>query len=69
MDLEREQLIEIAVSVLWVGLFIAAMVYIGVTYTESGELTGEGPVMLIALMIGFVVVMTGTGYWLSGREA
>ena len=69
MDLARDELIEIAVSVLWVGLFIAAIVLIGITYTESGELTGQGPLLLIGLIVGFVVVMTGTGYWLSGREA
>lgn len=68
MAIERETLIEVVVSFLAVGGFIAAVVYVGLSFSDNG-LTQQGALALVALIVGFVVVMTAAGYWLSGREA
>lgn len=65
---ERETLIEIVVSGLAVGGFIAAVAFVGVTYGDGG-LSQQGALVLVALIVGFILAMTVAGYWLSGREA
>ncbi|MFC6837117.1 DUF7472 family protein [Halomarina ordinaria] len=67
MALEREALLEIAVSIVAVGLFIAVIVGIGVTYNGSTGLSNEGAIALIASIGGFVLVMSLVGYFLAGR--
>ena len=68
MDVERETIVEVVVSVLAVGLFIAAVVGVGLTYAADG-LGEQGALALIGLLVGFIVLMTAAGYWLSTREA
>lgn len=67
MDVERETIVEVVVSVLAVGGFIAAVVAIGSTY--GAELGEQGALALVGLLVGFILVMTAAGYWLSAREA
>lgn len=67
MQIEQETLVEIVVSVVGVGVFIAALVLLGVFFTQDG-LTDQGAFVLIGIIVGFILLMTGTGYWLSGRE-
>lgn len=64
---ERETLIEIAVSGLAVGGFVAAVAYVGATYGDGG-LSQQGALALVALIVVFIVAMTAAGYWLSGRD-
>ena len=64
---ERETLIEIAVSGLAVGGFIAAVAYVGSAYGTDG-LSQQGALALVALIVVFIVAMTAVGYWLSGRD-
>ena len=68
MVIERETLIDVVVSLLAVGGFIAAVLVVGLSYGDGG-LSGQGALALVALIVGFIVVMTAAGYWLSGREA
>ncbi|MFC7155918.1 hypothetical protein ACFQPA_10675 [Halomarina halobia] len=67
MALEREALVEIVVSVAAVGLFIAVIVGIGVTYNGSTGLSNEGAFALVGSIAGFVIVMSLLGYALSRR--
>lgn len=68
MDVDRETKVEVAVSVVAVGLFIAAVLAIGATFMDGG-LGQQGAFALVGLIVGFIVLMTAVGYWLSGREA
>lgn len=63
---EREQLVEIAVSVTAVLLMLAAMVAIGTTYgAENSTLSPEGGQMLVAVIAGFVLLLTAVGIGLA----
>jgi len=68
MEVDRETQIEIAVSVAAVGFFIAAVLAIGGTFMDGG-MGEQGAFALVGLIVGFIVLMTAVGYWLSGREA
>lgn len=68
MDVERETIVEVVVSVLAVAAFIAAVVFVGMTYGDGG-LTEQGALALVGLVVAFILLMTAAGYWLSGREA
>lgn len=64
MALDRETVTEIAVSVVSVGLFIAAVVVVGSTYNSDG-LSGDGAFALIGAIAGFIVLMTVVAVFLS----
>lgn len=68
MQVERELVIETAVSVFGVGLFIALLVIVGLQFSRDG-LTETGAYGVIGAIVVFVLVMTGVGYWLSTRES
>jgi hypothetical protein len=63
MAIEGETLREIAVSVAAVGLFIALILVIGVTYGSS--LGSAGGLALVGSIVVFVLVMAGVGFFLS----
>ena len=69
MEMERETVIEIVVSVGAVGLFLAAIVAIGTTYGEGGLLGEQGGTALVGAIAAFIVLMSLVGYWLSGRTS
>lgn len=66
MAVERDTLVEVAVSVLGVGGFIVAVAAVGMAYGNDG-LSETGGLALVVLIVGFVLVMSAAGYWLSGR--
>ena len=68
MAIERETLIDVVVSLLAVGGFIVAVLLVGLSYGDGG-MSEQGALALVSLIVGFIVVMTAAGYWLSGREA
>lgn len=68
MEIDREMLIQIGVSLVGVGVFIGAIVLIGLFFTDNG-LTEQGALGLIGAIILFILVMTALGYWLSARES
>ncbi len=67
MELDRETVTEIVVSVGGVALFIAALVVVGLTYNDGG-LSSEGGLALVGLVVAFILTFTGIGWWLSGRQ-
>ena len=69
MDLDRETVTEIVVSVAGVLVFIVALVVVGLSYHGDGGLTPTGGLVLVGLVVAFILVFTGIGWWLSGREA
>lgn len=66
MDIERETLVEIAVSTVAVVLFVGALVAVGTTYGSS-QLSSEGGIALVAAILGFVVLMSVVGVFLDRR--
>ena len=66
---DRETMIEVAVSAIAVGGFIAAVALVGLFYAGEGGLSQQGALVLVGLIVAFIVAMTAAGYWLSGREA
>jgi hypothetical protein len=69
MELDRETVIEIVVSVGAVALFVAVIYTIGLSYGDDGLIGPEGGTTLVAAIAAFIVLMTLIGYWLSGRES
>ena len=67
MDLDRDTVTEIVVSVGGVLLFIAALVVVGQSFNDGG-LSPTGGLVLVGLVAGFIVVFTGIGWWLSTRH-
>ena len=65
--MDRETILEIVVGAVGVGGFILALVLIGMQYGDDG-LSGQGGTVLIGAIVGFVVVMTTLGYWLSEQR-
>lgn len=66
MDIERETLVEIAVSVVAVVLFVATLVVVGSTNGAS-QLTSQGALSLVVTILGFVILMTIVGVFLDRR--
>ena len=68
MDVDRDTVVEIAVSVGAVGLFVAVIVAIGSAYNQGG-LSTDGGMALVGAITGFVVVMSllglGLAYYLN----
>ncbi|WP_266078947.1 DUF7472 family protein [Haladaptatus caseinilyticus] len=67
MNIEGEKLRDIVVSVVSVGLFIAVMLVVGSQF-DSGGLTEQGALAVVAVMVGFVLLMTGVGLWLANQH-
>ncbi len=66
MASDRETVLEIAVSTVTVGLFIAVIIGIGATFNDGG-LSQQGALALIGSIAGFVVLMTLVAVFLARR--
>lgn len=66
MNIERDTVVEIAVSTTAVVLFTIAMVVIGNRY-YTNEFTPSGSVALVIAIGGFVVLMSIVSYFLASR--
>ncbi|MEM4782291.1 MAG: hypothetical protein QXG03_12140 [Halalkalicoccus sp.] len=64
MDIERETIVEIVVSVGAVGLFVAVLVGIGDAYNQGG-LSADGGLILVGAITAFVVGMSVVGLALA----
>ena len=62
--MERETLVEAVVSSVAVGLFVVAIVAVGLLYPN---LAGAGSLALVGSIAFFVLVMAAAGYWLAGQ--
>lgn len=66
MDIERETVREIVVSLGAVAFFVVVIVAIGATYWNGTSLSEVGGLALVGSIFLFVIVMTVVGYYLSG---
>lgn len=64
MELEEGMVKKIIVSVVAVGVYVAAILGIGVTYNHDG-LGGAGGLALVVSIAAFVLVMAGVGLFLA----
>lgn len=64
MDNETRR--DIAVSVGAVGLFVALLMGVGMTYGTNG-LTQTGALAVVGVIVFFVLLMTVIGYWLANQ--
>lgn len=64
MNVERDKLRDIVISVGAVGLFIAILLFIGSQFNGSG-LTQQGALALVGAIVAFILAMSGIGYWLA----
>jgi len=68
MDLDREQKINVAVSIGALALMISAMMAVGATYsTNGGGLSTQGGQMLVGTIVAFIVMMAVIGYVLATK--
>ena len=67
MEIERETVVEIAVSLVTVVVFVAAVVAIGMNYGGRGGFGTDGALALLGAIVGFIVLMFAVGFFLSGR--
>lgn len=65
MDIERDRLIEIVVSVGAVALMITVMMAIGAAYSTGEALSAEGGKFLVGSIAFFVLLMAAVGYGLA----
>ncbi|MFC7074979.1 DUF7472 family protein [Haloarcula halophila] len=68
MDIERETVVQIVISVIALALFVAATVYVSSTYGTNGGLGPQGGVGIVAAIGLFVVFMLGAGLWLERQN-
>jgi hypothetical protein len=66
MDIERETIVEIAISTTATLLFVVAVVFIG-NSNGAADLSSDGAVGLLAAIFGFILLMTVVGAFLDRR--
>lgn len=64
MDVERETVVEAAISVVAVLVFLGVMVAIGLSYGGQ-QLNRTGALAVIGAIVAFVLVMSGVGVYLD----
>lgn len=64
MDLEEGMLRKIVISVAAVAAFVAAILFVGVTYNDGG-LGSTGGLVLVGAIAAFILVMAGVGFILD----
>ncbi|GAA0669455.1 hypothetical protein ACFQDG_11870 [Natronoarchaeum mannanilyticum] len=67
MDLDREQKINIVVSIGALAVMIGAMMAIGATYSTNDGLSTQGGQMLVGTIIAFIFSMAVVGYVLATK--
>ena len=65
--IDKETRREILVGVGSVGLFVALLVWVGMTY-GNGSLTQTGALAVVGVIVFFVLLMTGVGYWMAQQH-
>jgi uncharacterized membrane protein YcjF (UPF0283 family) len=66
MNIERDTVVEIAVSTTAVVLFTIALIGVGSLYYNNG-FSPSGAIALVSTVAGFVVLMLVVSYFLAGR--
>jgi membrane protein YdbS with pleckstrin-like domain len=61
MDIDEEMRRQTVVSLIAVGLFLAALIGIGVVFGSAGGLSSSGALALVGALAGFVLLMAVIG--------
>ena len=67
--MERSDAVEIGVAVGSVGIFVAALAYVGTTYGTNGDIAADGALPLVGAISLFVVVMAAAGLYLARQDS
>lgn len=68
--MDRQTKTEIGVGLVGGAVFILALLTVGIQFVEgNGAISEQGGFVLVGIICGFVLLMTGLGYWLSGQRA
>ncbi|MFB6308485.1 MAG: hypothetical protein ABEH35_04070 [Haloarculaceae archaeon] len=65
MNVERETILQFAVSTAVVAVFIVGAVVVGLNYRTNGSLEPTGGTALVGTIVAFVLVMMAAGLWLE----
>jgi polyferredoxin len=68
MEIEREAILQVIISAISLVTFVAATVYVAMTYSANGSLTPQGGVALVGAIGLFVIVMLGAGLWMERQD-
>lgn len=68
MEIERETVVEAAISFGAVVLFIVAVALVGIMFRTDNALSKTGGLAMVGAIVLFVVVMAGVGFWLAEEE-
>ncbi len=68
MDIERETVMQILLSLVAVGIFIAAAVFVSTSYGTNGHLSAQGGQFLVGVIGLFVALMVAAGLYLERQE-
>ncbi len=64
--MEEDTVVEIAVAVVAALVFVGAVVAVSAVFGVDG-LNETGALALVGVVFGFIVLMTGVGFFLAGR--
>ncbi|MEF8757160.1 MAG: hypothetical protein V5A33_02875 [Halobacteriales archaeon] len=68
MDIERETIVETGAAILPVIVFIILLVFLGSSYSSNGDLTSQGGLAVVGLLVLFILGMVGIGVLLANRD-
>jgi len=68
MEIDEEMRRQTVVSLAAVGLFLAALIGIGVAFGGAGGLSSSGALALVGALAGFVLLMAVIGVFLVRRK-
>jgi hypothetical protein len=68
MELDAETRMQIAVSLVGVGIFIAAATIVSMMYRTNGHIDPQGGMALVGVLLLFIVVMGAAGLWLAHSD-
>jgi hypothetical protein len=65
--MDRKTQFQIGLSIAVVLAFIGVLAVLSTSFSTNGGMTETGGYALVAALIGFVFVLSGTGLWISRR--
>lgn len=68
MEIERETVVEAAVSFAAVLVFIGAVALVGMQFQTNGGISETGGLAIVGTIVIFVVLMAGVGVWFASKE-
>jgi len=69
MEIDEEMRRQTAVSLAAVGLFLAALLGIGVVFDGADGLSSDGALAVVAALAGFILLMAVLGFVLTKLDA